>query len=117
MILNVQDTCWSTYFTPDEIQEIKTYQAIELPLLPPNIIAFLDELKATPRDKLYEFLNGVNYAPHTDEHWIQSTYNDCFRLLRSGFFPLHGVTEQGIGKRMWSCLDKCFDYLAVRCIT
>lgn len=116
LILDVRDKCWLDYFSEQEIAEIKNHHAVELPMLPANITTLIDEFACTPRDKLYDKINEVKYAPNTDEYWVQDAYNDCFRLLGSGFFPLHGVTEQGIAKRMWSFVDKCFDYSAIRCL-
>lgn len=116
LILDVRDKCWLDYFSEQEIAEIKNHHAVELPMLPANITTLIDEFACTPRDKLYDKINEVKYAPNTDEYWVQDAYNDCFRLLGSGFFPLHGVTELGIAKRMWSFVDKCFDYSAIRCL-
>jgi len=115
-ILNVQDTCWNAYFSKEEIEEIKRFHAVELPLLPSDTSAYLDELKVTPKSMLYGKVNEGFFASNSDQKWIQDCYNACFRLVESGFFPLRDVTEQGIGKRMWSCVDTCFDFSAVKCI-
>lgn len=115
-ILNVQDTCWSAYFSPEEIEKIKRFDAVELPLLPFDTSAYVDELKATPKSILYDKVNEGTYASNSGRKWIQVCYNACFRLVQSGFFPLRDVTEQGIGKRMWSCVDTCFDFSTSICI-
>ncbi|KAL7309982.1 hypothetical protein PS15m_010796 [Mucor circinelloides] len=117
LIMDIRHKCWLSYFSLEEIDEIKCHEAVQLPLLSSNLKSYIDQLVATPRSTLYETLNEVTHAPETDEHWIQDAYNNCFRSVGSGFFPLHDVTEQGIGKRMWSCVDKCFDYSSVRRIT
>ncbi|KAL9547012.1 hypothetical protein PS6_007355 [Mucor atramentarius] len=88
--MDVRDSCWKEYFSNAEIDEIKRYEAIELPDLPVDVKAYMDELTATPRSELFE---------------------------KSGFHRLTDVTEQGMGRRVWSCVDKCFDFSGIRCLT
>lgn len=116
-ILDAQDSCWESYFSEQEVDEIRCFRAVNLPVLLFDAKIFLDQLEATSKHSLYDKVNERTYAANSDEKWIQGAYNNCFRLIQSGFFPLHDVTEQGIGKRMWSCVDSCFDFSAVRCIT
>ncbi|KAK4512003.1 uncharacterized protein ATC70_004002 [Mucor velutinosus] len=117
LIMDVRDRCWNDYFSPAEMEEIKSYKALQLPVLPSNVTTYMEELLNTPRDQLYTKVNEVTFAPNTHEYWIQDSYNNAIRLVQSGFFPLRDVTEQGMGRRMWSCVDKCFDFAAVRCVT
>ncbi|GAN11802.1 hypothetical protein MAM1_0985d11403 [Mucor ambiguus] len=118
LVLNVQDHCWQEYFTDSELDEIKYYKAIELPVLPSNVQVLLDDLKTTANSNLYNKVTQEIHASTSDEKWVQDAYNTCFRLIQSGVFPLSSdITEQAIGKRMWSCLDACFDFSNIRCIT
>ncbi|EPB81138.1 hypothetical protein HMPREF1544_12160 [Mucor circinelloides 1006PhL] len=116
-ILNVQDTSWNAYFSEEEIEEIKRFHVVELPVLPSDTSTYLDELKVTPKSMLHGKVNEGTFACNSDQKWIQDCYNACIRLVQSGFFPLRHVTEQGIGKRMWSCVDTCFEFSAVKCIS
>ncbi|KAL9539817.1 hypothetical protein PS6_011040 [Mucor atramentarius] len=117
LILDAQDSCWESYFSEQEMDEIRRFRAVNLPVLPFDVKRFLDQLDAIPKHNLYDKVNEHTYAANSDEKWIQEVYNNCFRLTKSGFFPLHDVTEQGIGKRMWSCVDSCFDFSTVKCIS
>ncbi|CAO3623644.1 unnamed protein product [Mucor fragilis] len=117
LIFHVEDDCWNDYFSQEEINEISNAHALQLPSLPVDIKIFIEQLEATPKNALYENLNSVPYPLDSDQKWVQDAYNSCLRLIKSGYFPLRGdVTEQGIGKRMWSCVDKCFDFSSVRCV-
>lgn len=116
LILHINDACWKEYFSCEEIQEIQQYQAIQLSPPTADIQEFFNELKDTPRDDLYNKINDKTYIVNSDQKWVQDCYNACFRLVESGFFPLQDVTEQGIGKRIWSCVDSCYDFSTVRCI-
>lgn len=115
-ILNVQDNCWNAYFSEEEIEEIKSFHAVGLPWLPSDTKSYIDELQDTPKNNLHDKVNEVTYTSNSDRKWIQDCYNACFRLVHSGFFPLRDVTEQGIGKRMWCCVDSCFDFSTTKCI-
>jgi len=104
--MDVRDSCWKKYFSSAEIDEIRRYEAIELPDLPVDVKAYMDELTATPRSELFEKVNQAFHPANTDKYWIQDTYNNCVRLAQSGFYPLNDVIEQGMGRRIWSCVDK-----------
>lgn len=117
LILNVRDSCWNDYFSPEEMDEIERHEAVQSPALTCDIKTYIDELTITPRSVLNEKANEVAHAPSTSKHWIQDTYNNCVRLVQSGFFALHDIPEQGMNKRLWTCEDKCFDVSNVRCIT
>ncbi|KAL7321439.1 hypothetical protein PS15m_001201 [Mucor circinelloides] len=117
LVFDVNDNCWESYFTDAKIKEIKEFNAVPLPVLPYDVKTYLDELEATSNADLYGKVNATQFEPNTDCKWIQDSYNSCFRLLKSGFFPLNDVTEQGIGKRIWSCLDTCFDFSTIRCVS
>ncbi|EPB80999.1 hypothetical protein HMPREF1544_12313 [Mucor circinelloides 1006PhL] len=117
LLMDVRDSCWKEYFSSAEIDEIRRYEAIELPDLPVDVKAYMDELTATPRSELFEKVNQAFHPANTDKYWIQDTYNNCARLAQSGFYPLNDVTEQGLGRRIWSCVDKCFDFSRIRCLT
>lgn len=115
--MDVRDSCWKEYFSNAEIDEIKRYEAIELPDLPVDAKAYMDELTATPRSELFEKANQVFHPANADKYWIQDTYNNSVRLAQSVFRRLTDVTEQGMGRRVWSCVDKCFDFADIRCLT
>ncbi|KAL7315135.1 hypothetical protein PS15m_006626 [Mucor circinelloides] len=78
---------------------------------------YLNQLKDVEAQDLYEAVISKKFGLESNGKWVQDCFYDCIRLLRSDFFPLTNVSEAGIVKRMWSCLDACFDFSVIKCIS
>lgn len=116
MIFDVKDKCWTEYFSPDELLEIQEYKSVNLPPVPNEMQFYLNQLKDVEAQDLYEAVISKKFGLESNGKWVQDCFYDCIRLLRSDFFPLTNVSEAGIVKRMWSCLDACFDFSVIKCI-
>ncbi|CAO0793120.1 unnamed protein product [Mucor circinelloides] len=117
LIFDVKDKCWTEYFSPDEVLEIQEYKSVNLPPVPNEMQFYLNQLKDVEAQDLYEAVISKKFGLESNGKWVQDCFYDCIRLLRSDFFPLTNVLEAGIVKRMWSCLDACFDFSAIKCIS
>lgn len=78
LILDVNDTCWNSYFTSAEITEIKQHNEIHLPIMPYNAKTYLDQLEAISNEDLYDMVNSAKFESDTDCKWIQDSFNSCF---------------------------------------
>ncbi|OAD04101.1 hypothetical protein MUCCIDRAFT_82041 [Mucor lusitanicus CBS 277.49] len=64
----------------------------------------------------YNKVENDCFRDESDCKWIQKSYRDTLRLLKSDFFPLHNQTEADLIKTVWCCLDSCLDFGNVQCI-
>ncbi|KAK4520018.1 Asparagine-rich protein (ARP protein) [Mucor velutinosus] len=118
LILNVRDKGWLKYFTSEELEEITTYKAINLPDVPEDVQSYLNDLRSLTPEDLYGKVVCEKLPLQSDKKWVQDSFYQCIRLLDSGFFPMNkNVTEGGLVKRVWGCLDTCFDYSEISCIS
>ncbi|KAL0135298.1 hypothetical protein V8B55DRAFT_1299334, partial [Mucor lusitanicus] len=86
-----------------------------LPVLSVEVETYIQELANSDPSELYTKVNADDFAMESDLNWIQKFYQDTFRLLRSGFFSLGSQTEANLIKRVWPCVDTCFDFSNIRC--
>ncbi|KAG1061092.1 hypothetical protein G6F42_027769 [Rhizopus arrhizus] len=93
LIMDITDACWSKVFEEEEMDEIRDYRSVELPLMSEEVESYLKQLQDLPASELYEMVDGGDFEMITDSNWIQKSYRDTFRLLRSNFFPLQAQTE------------------------
>ncbi|KAL9548249.1 hypothetical protein MBANPS3_005776 [Mucor bainieri] len=116
LILNVKDNDWYNYFSPQEMDEITGYLPVDFPPVA-ELDTYLNQLESLSSEELYEKLVSEKLPLTSNDKWIQDSFYQCFRLLKSGFIPINGQSEGGLGKRMWSCLDQCFDFCQIDCKT
>lgn len=116
LILNINDNDWLNYFTEVELAEVRNHHSVELPPVPVEVEAYLSELRGLcPRD-LYTKVSSEELALNSDVKWVQDAFSQSIRLVQSGFFPVNNITEDGLVKRVWGCLDTCFDFSRITCI-
>lgn len=116
LILDITDTCWEDVFEEKERDEIRAFRSVTMPVMSVEVEAYLKQLENMPATELQKKVDCGNFLLKSDNNWIQKAYQDTFRLLRSGFFPLHSQTEENIVKRVWSSLDACFDFSTVKSV-
>ncbi|KAK4509998.1 uncharacterized protein ATC70_006167 [Mucor velutinosus] len=118
-ILDAKDEGWLKYFTRSELNEISAYKAIQLPEAPEEVVNYLNTLKSDTAEDLTDKVEHQKLPLNSDRKWIQDSYSQCIRLINSGFLPSDkNTTEAGLIKRVWSCIDACFDYSSkIRCIS
>ncbi|KAF1799270.1 hypothetical protein FB192DRAFT_1385901 [Mucor lusitanicus] len=115
LILNVKDNDWYNYFSPEEMDEIASYFPVDFPPVA-ELDTYLNKLESLSSEELYEKLVSEKLPLASNDKWIQDSFYQCLRLLKSGFLPLvNGQSEGGLGKRMWSCIDPCFDFCQIDC--
>lgn len=102
-------------FDVKEMEEIRSFRFAELPVLSVEVETYIQELANSDPSELYTKVNADDFAMESDLNWIQKFYQDTFRLLRSGFFSLGSQTEANLIKRVWPCVDTCFDFSNIRC--
>ncbi|KAL7319112.1 hypothetical protein PS15m_002282 [Mucor circinelloides] len=92
------------------------HHSVELPPVPGEVEAYLSELRGLcPRD-LYTKVSSEELALNSDVKWVQDAFSQSIRLVQSVFFPVNNITEGGLVKRVWGCLDTCFDFSRITCI-
>lgn len=117
IILDVQDKGWLEYFEESELAEIRHYKCTDLPPVKEEVEKYLSELRGISRQELYTKISPEEIPLQADKKWVQDTFAQSVRLLRSGFVPIGGnVTEGGLLKRVWGCVDSCFDFSTITCI-
>ncbi|GAN11664.1 hypothetical protein MAM1_0789d11243, partial [Mucor ambiguus] len=116
LILDITDSCWEDVFDDKEQDEIRAFRSVKMPAMSVEVETYLTQLENMPASELRKEVYRGDFAIESDCYWIQKSYQDSFRLLRSGFFPLHSQTEGNIVKRVWSCVDTCFDFSTVKSV-
>ncbi|GAN11673.1 hypothetical protein MAM1_0801d11254 [Mucor ambiguus] len=117
-IFNCQDKQWLKYFTEDEIQEIRDFRFPDLPPPPEDLQTYLDLLETMDSDELSNSIATNQFPLESDAKWAQDAYSQAVRLLRSGFFTKKkDITETQLLKRVWTCIDTCFDFSNITCIS
>lgn len=81
-----------------------------------EVETYLWQLQNVSPFELQKTVASGDHAIESDSYWIQKAYLDAFRLLKSGFIPLQSQTEGNIVKRVWPCLDTCFDFSTVKTV-
>ncbi|KAL9547024.1 hypothetical protein PS6_007367 [Mucor atramentarius] len=117
LILDITDSCWHDVFSPAERDEICGFQSIDLPNMSNEAEDYLQKLGGLDEVELLAKLESDELRMETDSNWIQKSYRDAFRLLRSDFFPLQNQTEGNVVKRVWSCVGSCFDFSSIKCVS
>lgn len=116
LILNITDSCWLEAFKKEERDEIRAYRIVELPAMSMEVEGYLQQLNTLDQDQLYEKIDSGVYEIASDSSWIQKAYRDAFRLLESRFFPIESQTEGNLVRRVWSCVDSCFDFSTIKSV-
>ncbi|KAF1796628.1 hypothetical protein FB192DRAFT_1402969 [Mucor lusitanicus] len=117
LILDISDKCWEKIFEKDEKNEIRSYRCTDLPVMSPEVESYLKELQGLSGVDLKKKVDSGDFPTESDSSWLQKSYQDAFRLVRSGFFPLQGQTETDLVKRVWSCVDTCFDFSVINSLS
>lgn len=81
-----------------------------------EVECYLNELESLSSKDLYKRLSYEELPFNSDVKWIQDSLSQSLRLLKSGFLPANNITEGGLVKRVWCCLDACFDFSKIKCI-
>ncbi|KAI9311337.1 hypothetical protein BX666DRAFT_1997377 [Dichotomocladium elegans] len=112
LIMDPSDPIWAKDMTEDERNGIKSFKRQSVSPLPDDLATLLH----TYRDKKsFEEIEAHNirlkYSPtnQPDHHWVKRSIDDCLNVLRINFFGRKEITEQDYMKRVWICIDKCFD--------
>lgn len=117
LILDVHNKGWLQYFEESELAEIRNYKCTDLPLIPEEVEKYLGELKGLCPEDLYTKVSSEILPLNSNTKWVQDTFAQAMRLIQPGFVPIGGnVTEGGLLKRMWGCVDSCFDFSTITCI-
>ncbi|GAN04144.1 hypothetical protein MAM1_0056c03604 [Mucor ambiguus] len=88
-----------------------------MPVMSVEVELYLNELADLDAIQLLEKVDAGAFPMESDCKWIQNSYRDAFRLLRSGFFPLNSQTEGNVMKQVWSCVDTCFDFSPIKSVS
>lgn len=115
-MFNAQDNEWLEYFTEEEIIEIKDRNSVNLLAIPQELEPYMHQLQSMSPSDLYAKVTGESFPLESDCKWAQDSLYQTFRLLRSGFFNVKNVSEGGLIKRVWSCIDSCFGFSTITCI-
>ncbi|KAK4520022.1 succinate--CoA ligase beta chain [Mucor velutinosus] len=116
LILDVNDACWSEVFESDEIEEIRSFRSVEMPVMSAEVESYIQALNTLNPSQLYAKVDSGVHDIASDSSWLQKSYRDAFRLLQSDFFPMESQTEGNVVKRVWSCLDSCFDFSTIKSV-
>lgn len=96
------------------MEETSRFRSVELPAMSVEVETYLQELADLNLQQLYSKVDSGVYGLASDCSWLQKLYRDGIRLLQSDFFPLESQTEDNVVRRVWSCLDSCFDFITVK---
>ncbi|KAG2220000.1 hypothetical protein INT45_001899 [Circinella minor] len=82
VILDVMDSCWRTYFTPDEMKEIRNYHKPQLKPLPVELKEYLDKFRDKHDiEKLIDTHMHNRFHPsQVDLHWAEKAIGDILDL-------------------------------------
>ncbi|KAL9559486.1 hypothetical protein MBANPS3_000402 [Mucor bainieri] len=67
----------------------------------------------------YKLVTTEELSIVSDEKWIQDAFSQAIRLIRSSFIPVSTskTTEDGLLKRIWNCIDTCYDFSPITYIS
>lgn len=114
--MDVTDSCWLDVFGKEERDEIRGFRCVDIPDLSVEVDTYLNQLEDLDVSKLHERVDSGDFKMESDSKWIQKSYRDAFRLLKSDFFPIQNQTEGSVVKRVWSCVDTCYDFSTIKCV-
>ncbi|KAI9272829.1 hypothetical protein BDA99DRAFT_432745 [Phascolomyces articulosus] len=104
------DSCWRTYFTSDEMKEIRNYQKPQLKPLPVELTEYLDKFRDKHDiEKLIDVHMHNRFHPsQVDLHWAEKTIGDILDLYFY-HYEIDGKTEADLVHRLWGFIEKCYD--------
>ncbi|EPB90443.1 hypothetical protein HMPREF1544_02651 [Mucor circinelloides 1006PhL] len=105
LILDINDACWSEVFEADEIEEIRGFRSVEMPVMSMEVESYIQALNTLHPSQLYTKVDSGVHDIASDSSWLQKSYRDAFRLLQSDFFPMESQTEGNVVKRVWFLPD------------
>lgn len=114
--MDVNDACWLEVFEAREMKEIRDFHSVELPIMSVEVETYLQELVDLDLHQWYTKIDSGVHDITSDSNWIQKSYRDAIRLLQSDFFPLESQTEGNVVRRVWSCVDSCFDFSTIKSV-
>lgn len=87
MIPDLTDQCWKNAFTTEELQEIRDYQAIDMPPMPSDVTSYLNQLQGLNTDDLYKKVHDDDFPMESDLEWVSSVLSVCVSAGTFGFLP------------------------------
>ncbi|OAD02037.1 hypothetical protein MUCCIDRAFT_163979 [Mucor lusitanicus CBS 277.49] len=100
LIFNLREIVWGNYFEDYETDEIRQYNAVELPEMPADVIKYLSQLKGLTEEEIYNKLSTENFDIVSDEKWIQEAFSQAVRLMKCRVLPINKA------KQIISCCTK-----------
>lgn len=114
MIMDPDDIVWMRYFTPDELNEIKSYGVKPLEKLPQELQKYLDSYDKEWKtgNKLCEYAENQKYIPliEFDKRWIRQSIIGISELFCDNNHQLHfeDYSESDLLHELWPFVYKCF---------
>ncbi|KAI7854018.1 hypothetical protein BDC45DRAFT_535895 [Circinella umbellata] len=122
LMLDLTDECWLARFTPNELQEIKSYKPIKLEPLPSEVHEYLNSYKGLcDLESLTEKAMGQpSFHPkkQAEVYWAHKSVTEALDLFQYNWLPIEEkTTEADVVRRVFPFIEKCFDESIFRVIS
>ncbi|CDH59851.1 hypothetical protein RO3G_13306 [Lichtheimia corymbifera JMRC:FSU:9682] len=111
LILDPTDKIWATYFTNEEIKEIRTMNLPAVNTLPSDVQNYVKSYEGMhDLEQLYERSTRHHFHPlkQRDLHWVHGCVTRGLDLYFYEYFR-EDRSEADLMKRVWSLVDYCYD--------
>ncbi|KAI9272830.1 hypothetical protein BDA99DRAFT_499349 [Phascolomyces articulosus] len=110
LIFDIIDPCWETYFTPNEMEEIRKHHKPQLKSLPVELKEYLNKFAGVHElEKLINIHMQNRFHPsQADLYWVEQTIGDILGLYYYQY-DVDNKTEADVVRRLWGFIEKCFD--------
>ncbi|KAI7851362.1 hypothetical protein BDC45DRAFT_445750, partial [Circinella umbellata] len=103
---DIHDPCWNGRFTPDELNELKTYYKPNLQPLPQDLQEYLNKFRGIhDLEDLLAIHMKYRFHPSSgaDKHWVSNAIGEVLDLYYYNY-DIKNKTEADLVRRLWGLL-------------
>ncbi|KAG2219126.1 hypothetical protein INT45_000498 [Circinella minor] len=110
LILDIHDPCWNGRFTPDELNELRTYHKPNLQPLPQDLQEYLNKFRGVHdlEDLIAIHMKYRFHPSEADKNWVSNAIGEVLNLYFYNY-DIKNKTEADLVRRLWGFIEKCFD--------
>ncbi|KAG2207121.1 hypothetical protein INT45_000780 [Circinella minor] len=110
LILDIHDPCWNGRFTPDELNELRTYDKPNLQPLPQDLQEYLSKFRGVHdlEDLIAIHMKYRFHPSEADKNWVSNAIGEVLNLYFYNY-DIKNKTEADLVRRLWGFIEKCFD--------
>ncbi|KAI7851375.1 hypothetical protein BDC45DRAFT_572159 [Circinella umbellata] len=108
---NVTECSYEQRFTPDKLNELKTYHKPNLQPLPQDLQEYLNKFHGVhDLEDLLAIHRKYRFHPsEADKHWVSNAIGEVLDLYYYNYYDIKNKTEADLVQRLWGFIKKCFN--------